>query len=56
MTSHYISETEVSLRVSLLSETLTLTADSVKNNSVKLSIKFMVFEIQSKGQKIFVFF
>lgn len=26
-----------------------LTADSVKNNSVKLSIKFMVFEIQSKG-------
>lgn len=29
--------------------TLTLTADSVKNNSVKLSIKFMVFEIQSKG-------
>ena len=32
---------------------LTLTADSVKNNSVKLSIKFMVLEIQSKGRRRF---
>lgn len=30
---------------------LTLTADSVRNNSVKLSIKFMVLEIQSTDRR-----
>lgn len=30
---------------------LTLTADSVKNSSVKLSIKFMMLKIQSKDRR-----
>lgn len=32
---------------------LTLTADSVKNNSVKLSNKFIVLKIQSEGSRRF---
>lgn len=60
MTSGYISQIEVdrlffffSVQFALGNTRLTLTADSVKNNSVKLSIKFMVLEIQSNGRRRF---
>lgn len=59
MTSDYISHIEVInvlffiVQFALWMTRLTLTADSVRNNSVKLSIKFMVLEIQSNGRRRF---